>query len=235
MATVTPIALDGSTVEISSALDLDRPGATSFIVARLGNHLQEFGSGDLDFGDFVAEGHGVSFEEEYSFQGGRLRVGRAEKYDTQVKGGYTLRLGVWQGRSSSVKTVIFNGKSADVVSLFDQFTIEETSSGVVMRPARPSVDIVRDGQHAPDFVKPVPGLGLLDVYALTPDKVRGAPQWGGRRVRGGELFVEIGARREDTTLVLLGRSAFTRIYPDEGTTESDVVAEASELEVAWSA
>src|SRR5918992_2902159 len=93
-------ALDGSTVRISStSLTVPRNGATGFVIARFGSHRQEFGRGDRDLGKSIARAHDLTFDEEYRFQGGRLRLGVVEKYDPEIGLRETFRLGVWEGRS----------------------------------------------------------------------------------------------------------------------------------------
>lgn len=55
MPIATLTALDGGSVEVDSRLDFAILGATRFLVANIGGHLQEFGASDLAFGDHVAE------------------------------------------------------------------------------------------------------------------------------------------------------------------------------------
>ena len=235
MPSVTLTALDGGTVELMSPLDVRRGGATSFIVVKWANHLQEFGAGELEYGEFVAGVHEIEFSEEYSLQGGRLRIGFGEHYDPQTRASATTALGVWEGTGRALKTVLWEASSQDVIGVFEQFDIAERPTGIVLLPRSPAVSVVRDGAHAPDVVQYVQGLGLVDVFQLTDEVRRGMPPWAGRRVRGGELFSEDAGPEAVLTLVLAGPSAVARIYPDEGAVESELLERASELEVSWQA
>lgn len=172
MPSLTFTALDGATVEISAAFTFPREGATSFVIVQIGSHRQEFGSGDLDLGDDVARAQEVIFSEEYLLQGGRLLLGSAEKYDAEIKLHSTVHLGVWKGLSHSLKTLTYAGTTRDLVSLFAQFKIEETGTGITLSPGASNVSILEEGVDAPVLVKNVPGLGLLEICQLTPDRKR---------------------------------------------------------------
>jgi len=226
-------ALDGGVVNLSSPLDLTASGTTSFIVFDIGGYRQEFGSGGLDFGDIEAANHGVTFDEEYSFQDGRLRLGSVVQTDGGVSN--ILRLAVWQGLERSLKTVIYEGESKDLIGLLDLFTIIEGAGGLVLKAKDPTViTVVRETSSAPDIAQPLPGFGLLDIFELTPSMGRLLPEWGGFQSPNGELFVEEPGTSE-MTLVYVGESAFARFYPDENVSESDLLNLVTALDVRWEA
>ena len=227
-------ALDGSTVEVASRNAFRRAGSTAFAVAKIGTHLQEFGAGDLEFGETVSRGLDIPLTEEYRLQGGRLRIGSKAEYDPQSKARSTMRLGVWEGTATSIRTVIYNGTSADLLSLFNQFRIRETPTGVVLTPAAHGVSIVKDGVHAPDVVTHIEGVGLVDIFRLTRDKVAGLPPWGGMPVTDGEIYVEHNNPPDIVTLVVVTPSAMARITADDEFEEAGFISAASDLQVRWS-
>lgn len=233
MAEVVHTALDGSRVRVTAPYELDAPGSTAFVVADGGSFRQEFGSGDLILGELVASAHGINLNEEYAFQGGRLRIGSTEKYDEQVRLRYTVRLGVWEGQRYSVKTLIFGGTSTDLIGLYDLFDIRETSTGVILDPRQPRIRLVREGRGAPDIIKPIGGVGLATVFKLTPTAARTIPPWAGKPVRGGELFVRNANIPDRLFLVLVAESAVGYIEPNDSASEEALVAGASELTLDW--
>lgn len=233
MPEVLHTALDGSQVRMTAPYDLNRPGSTAFIVADGGTFRQEFGSGDLILGELVATAHGITLDEDYAFQGGRLRIGAAEKYDDQISLRYMMRLGVWEGERHSIKTIIFGGTSSDIIALYDQFEIRETTTGVILNPRKQGLGLVREGQGAPDIIKPIAELGLATVFKLTPSVARTIPPWAGRSVRGGELFVRNADAPDRLFLVLVAETAVAYIQPNDAVSDVKLVAGASELTVDW--
>jgi hypothetical protein len=226
-------ALDGATVYLSADRELQEIGTTSFAVFDIGGHLQEFGGGPHDFGDIEASRRGVTFEQEYASQGGRLRIGSAQR---RTPTGFPLppvRLAAWQGQAHSVKTVIYGGTPRDLIGLLSSFSIGETPNGVTVRPRSPEqATLVRTTAHAPDIARPVPGIGLLDISELTPDVAAQVPAWKGRLVAGGEVFVE-SPRTDEMTLVFVGESVFIRIYPNAGVSERELLQFVASLSGRW--
>lgn len=229
---LTVVALDGSLVRFSGPLNLASAGTTMFALINYGGGVQqEFGSGGLDFAKHVARAHRVTFSEEYAFEGGRLRLGSVveslEKYQLR----HTLRLGLWEGKTASVKTVMYNRTPGDLLAVYEQLGIEETPLGAILRPKN-GYDFVRDGRGRPNVWTPVPGFGLIDVSKLTTSVARGLPSWPGARVKGGELFVQNRGDAQRELLILVGDTAVAQIDPDGPITDSLVEA-ASELTLDW--
>jgi len=235
MPVATLTAVDGGSVKIDSPLDFSMIGATTFLVARIAQHLQEFGAGELAFGDHVAQATEVSFEEEYSVQGGRLRLGSAEH--TDQAGGLSprsFRLGVWSGKAYCVKTFIYNRPTSELIDIFRLFSIDERDDGVVLNSTRGDVPVMMKGAQVPKVVNNIQGLGLLEIRRLTPEIKRQFPPWDGLPVRGGGIFHDDPRGQGEGSLVLLGLSAVTRVYRDPALLDEEFVDAASELLVTWS-
>ena len=235
MAAIRHTALNGGMVEIDGGgADLTRPFA-SFIVARFGSHLQEFGAGRLDFGATVARELEIDLTEEYSYQGGRLRLGSGPWVDLDTKHETVIRIAVWEGTAYSLKTVKYGGRSLDLIALLDQFVISETADGIAMRPTNPhEVRLARIGGHAPSVVQNVPGVGLLEVAELTPERAKRLPPWAGLPVTGGELFVENERSRDAKTFLMVGHTAVSRLYPNHWEDEEAAIVDRfSKMKVEW--
>lgn len=167
-------------------------------------------------------------------------------------------LGVWLGSSFSThmwltSTDSDSAESADtltarILTIFNQFTFTETSTGVVMKPiVRSSFSLVRKGGVAPHIARYIDGLGLVDAFERTPEQEWLVPTAPGERVAGGELWVEGAtiqkadspddlATDESLTLLLVGDTAIARIDPDLGDVpEASVLERSSSLTVDWKA
>ncbi|MDQ3381118.1 MAG: hypothetical protein M3546_12515 [Actinomycetota bacterium] len=236
MPVATLAALDGGSVEIDSPLGFTTLGATRFLVAQINSRLQEFGASDLPFGDHVAEATSVSLDEEYSVQGGRLRLGSAE-HSEEGFSTRTFQLGVWSGNVYCVKTFIYNRPLHELIDVFDAFEIEERGDGVVLTSRRDGVAITTTVAQVPKVVNNIPGLGLLEVRKLTPSIRNQLPPWQGLHVRGGQLFQESGRGQQEASVILLGASAVTRVYRDPALSDEQFdkfIDRASDLIVTWS-
>lgn len=213
LGSVTHTALDGSIVEISGPVDLSQP-ATSIAVANIQGVFQEFTSGRTGLGDRIAAELDIAeFDESYVYQDGTLRLGSVLQTDPSSMAQATVRLGVWQGKLFEVFTVSYGGASSDLVAIFGYFTISEQEYGVVLTPSdAAATPFETAAKMAPNLVKHVPDLGLLDVKQLTPESSSELPTWAGTSVAGGELFVE---NDDDAPfLVLVGDTSITVALPD---------------------
>jgi hypothetical protein len=248
-SSATRLALDGSTVHIHSALQLvhnyTSVGALDVGLPR--RAWQEFIAGPLGFGEEFAfspgTADGMAFDEEYSLQGGRLRLGWGKEhvgpdgaeYWERGPGGRgrpkPVRIGVWEGQSFSLTTVIRGDTSSDLLSIFEAITIVESPLGVAITAAnrgrRPFVE-------GPSVLQDVPALGLLDVADVSDPGVRALPRRKrGTPVKGGELFVE--ARGEPTmSFMLVGKTSRTYIIPHPGIAEQQLVDGCANLKISWS-
>jgi hypothetical protein len=226
--------LDGSSVTLAGPFaDLADPGATSFAVFRLDGRQQEFGAGGRAFARDDAAALGIELTERYFLPGfGTLHVGSTERTDTSSGAREKLSLGAWEGLGSSVRAVLSNASSADVIALFDQFVIDETAEGPAMRPKdRARVGVDRGAGLAPSLIHGVSRLGLVDVAARTSAMDRILPSGGGRRTPNGELFIDRAGGRSHVTAV--SSTAVAKIMPDPDMDESTVVGAAAELQAEW--
>ena len=184
-AEVVHRALDGSRFRLGGDLELDG-AATSTADLVTGRGLSQFTSGSTGLGADMARAAGVGgFDEELSYQGGALRVGRKKIYDTRARLSEDLLVAAWVGERYSLVTHLYNGSTERLLGLLRTLRIEEHADGVTVLPAPRSGTTFR-GPAA--VVKPVRGLGLLEIRTLTPQLARELPSWSGMRVGSGELF-----------------------------------------------
>ncbi|MGH9890788.1 MAG: hypothetical protein ACREA0_02135 [bacterium] len=233
MGTVTHLAADGGRVVIGGPVDLSKP-STSVFVASFGGRKHEFTTGPFAFGQSVAAEFAVALDEEYSFQGGRLRLGSAVQVFPPDGFEYLLHLGVWEGTSWSLETGFYEGDLSYMIALFDQFTILERTHGLVVGPKDPAITPIDEGRALqPRLLKVVPGLGLLEVQQRTSDVEGGLPNWVGSSVAGGELFRD-GERFGRHWFILVGETAVTVIDPDQ-VPEQSLLSRLSAVTVSWDA
>ncbi len=184
-AEVVHRALDGSRFRLGGDLELD--GATTSTADLVtGRGLYRLTSGSTSLGADIARATGVGgFDEELSYQGGALRVGRRKIYDARARLSDDLLVAAWVGERYSLVTHLYNGSTERLLGLLRTLRIEEHADGVTVLPAARS-GITFRGPAA--VVTPVRGLGLLEVRTLTPQLAWELPSWPGVRVGSGELF-----------------------------------------------
>jgi hypothetical protein len=221
----------GDTCVIDGPIDLSRP-TTTYGVAVAGTYWQQFGTGPLTYGPMFASEQGYPMTEEYSFQGGTLRIGSRDYTDEVTKVFSVIRLAVWEGSRYSLRTIKYDMPSSEMIAVLDQFTFEETESGLVLRPKGSSSLAFSRVEHPPFLLKDVPRVGVFEMKQLTRSSAAGLPARQGKRVRGGELFV---SRRGTVTMtyVLASKKAFLRVDPDLYEHEDSVIASLSETVVDW--
>ncbi|TYK46140.1 hypothetical protein [Actinomadura decatromicini] len=180
---VTHRSLDGVRVRLAGPHDLDRPCTSVARIADRGR-LHEISSGTRADALSWADDIGVErFDEEFRIQDGRLRVGRTETRDPDTGQREPVLAAVWEGRRHAVFTHLYHARPADAVAFFGTLRLTEHDDGIVAVP--------RGRARRPDpaeLVKEVPGLGLLEITALTTGTRRRLPPWRGASVAGGELF-----------------------------------------------
>lgn len=232
VASVSHTALDGGSVEIrGDAFDLTVP-FTSVAVASFSGRKHEFTSGSSQFGNDLAAEFGVRLDEEYSFQGGRLLLGSAVQTDPGSQAEHVLLLAVWQGSAYCLETAIYEGDLGYLVALFDSFTIEERSGGILLQAKDiTATPFETEGVYRPSVVKLLRGLALLQIQQRTDRVEETLPPWRGRRTAGGELFTD-----GDSTvplLILVGETTITTIYPNEGVSEVALSGALASLVTEW--
>jgi hypothetical protein len=235
----THAALDGGRVEIGGTR-LDLGSQPSSIATFLVNGVaQEFTASYREFGKDRAADLGVPFIEEYSFQGGRLRLAsgsRAEGYgaaDAAIDF-VPLHLGTWEGAQYSVHTLSYGTFASDLVGIFDQFNIVETARGIrlIQKKPRPFVG------GEPKVLKEIPSLGLLQIRRLTKIAARVVPRWPGTPVLGGELFKKgeadlFGDSCGKVSFYLASPTALTFIAPDPDGSLAEALDLLADLSVDW--
>lgn len=230
-STVEVTVLDGSGVTISAVANLEAHAASSHIEARVPWGVRQFASGPTTFGAEVATELGISqFDEEYEFQGGRLRLGSAVVVDGQGVP-VLYRVGAWEGIAHSLKSVQYGGESGTLVALFDLFDIAEGASGVSIRPRDPTIQFGWEGWQTPRVAKFVPDFGIIQVRPLTEFIAKTIPPWEGLPVADGELF-QVGYGTT-WTLILVGDNTYTKIYPQPGLPQATAIAAATDLLIDW--
>jgi hypothetical protein len=232
LSSITRAALDGGLVTISVQGDLDRPWGT-YVEYSLGGSIQQFGAGGIDFAATIARELSISLDEQYSFQGGRLRIGSKSEYNPVTRQRELTRIGVWEGWGFSLKAVLYNRSSKDMIGLLERFTVTETPNGLVIDPVRPALAELQRGQWAPRVAQNVPDLGLISIRERTPEREKRLPKWKGMTVSGGELFVDRRGTAQ-MTFALAGETAVTRLYPNSWEADvTDILDRFSEAKIDW--
>jgi hypothetical protein len=202
----------------TSSLELITPfGVTEFISGRLG-----FGRSHA--GDFNIS----TFDEEYSFQGGRLLLGQGVV--TYSDHSLLARVGIWEGKERSVAAHLYEHQSLDMIAMFDFLTLVEEPGGVVAVPKNAKVTpIVMAARHAPEIILHLHDLGLVRCYEGTTDAKAFLPPWGGSDAAGGELLAGDGG-----TYIIISDSAVAHVYTDGEEASDSVIADhLFELVVEW--
>lgn len=243
-------SVDGATVEISGAgLEID-PNRSSRIASFRGSlGWYEFTVVPMSDGqvDKAATAAGIRLVERYGVRnGGTVRIGTSTATDpvTGLEGRSVL--GVWVGAQFAVEVWIQREESPSakdemttlVLTIFNQFEITETPTGVVMKPfAVSDFGLVREAPRAPTVVISTPGLGLVKVLARSPEQGRAMPRDAGARVRGGQLWVSERVPSEALLAFLLASdTAVAHVYTDADQVAEDTLLErASRLVVEWRA
>ncbi|WP_165975730.1 hypothetical protein [Actinomadura rubrisoli] len=206
---ITHRSLDGVRVRIAGPHDLGRP-CTSVARIAEGGRLHEISSGTRDDALAWAEHIGVErFDEEFRIDGGRLRVGRSASRDTETDVSDPVLAAVWEGRRHAVFTHLYHGRPADAVAFFGTLRLTEHEDGITAVP--------RGRARRPEpaeMVKEVPGLGLLEITALTAQTRKRLPPWRGAPVAGGELFQDT-VEGQGPYFLLALKSLLVTVLPDE--------------------
>ncbi|TDC58390.1 hypothetical protein E1281_01750 [Actinomadura sp. KC345] len=207
--TITHRSLDGVRVRLSGAQDLGRPCTSVARIADRGR-LHEISSGTRADALGWAEEIGLDrFEQEFRIQGGRLRVGRTATRDADTGLSDPVLAAVWEGRRHAVFTHLYHARPADAVAFFGTMRLTEHADGITAVP--------RGRARRPDpaeMVKEVPGLGLLEITALTGQTRKRLPSWRGASVAGGELFQDT-VEGQGPYFLLALRSLLVTVLPEE--------------------
>ncbi len=244
---MTRTVLDGSAVEIDSS---ETPadvftGDVMTLLRPFGNRRQRFAAGPRDFALRTAFDPdiavGLRFEEEFVYDGGRVKIGWGnqpigpdgadywEVSGTGVLRRKPFRILTWEGSAYSMYAHTYGRESTDLIQALTQFHIQESPSGLSCIPKAPSATPFIKG---PTIMELRPTIGLLYIRELTTETAKTAPKHSGTRVKGGELFI---ARQgqPDMYFVLVGSSSITQIEPEEGFSSDEVLVRIEDLVVTW--
>lgn len=178
-------ALDGSRFRLDGALPLDGV-ATSTADVRTVAGMHQLHAGPVGLGADVAGAAGVGpFAEEFSYEGGTLRIARRKLYDARAQLSDDLLVACWTRARHSLVLHLYNSSTERVLGVLRTLVIDERPDGVVARPTATGGTTFR-GPSA--VLKQVPGLGLLEIRSMSAELARELPSWAGVRVAGGELF-----------------------------------------------
>ncbi|MDQ3964715.1 MAG: hypothetical protein M3277_12525 [Actinomycetota bacterium] len=231
----THTLLSGETVVLDAPYDVESGYATNFLTVAIGmQRFQELKSGALPFAEAVArQVVGVLvFDEEYEYKGGRLRMGSAVEVDPVSNNVQTRRSAVWEGTAFSLNTNIYEGHSADLVAILDEFEFHERENGLELEIKQPEVTRANRRLHSPRFVKEPNTLGLIAAMERTRNSEYRVPRWAGKSVRGGELY-KTEPPGESVRFLLVGPSSITEIIPDPSAAPEAVAEDAANLVVQW--
>lgn len=221
-ANVIHRALDDRRFRLAGALNLDQP-FTSVVEVVIGGRVHELTAGPAGLGDDVAAASGVTrLDEELSYQGGRLRLGRARHYDGVTRLVEDVLCVVWQGARYCLVTHLYGGTAADALALLRTMRIVEHEDGVALTPSGGSF------AGPATVIKQVPRLGLLELSPLTARHTRTLPSWQGVATRAGELFRDT-LGDGSPYFVLAGRDTWATVLPLADTAVDDVPALADRL------
>ncbi|GAA2608024.1 hypothetical protein SMC26_17585 [Actinomadura fulvescens] len=239
-------ALDGGEVEVRSAVPIGDVTHSVMVELRaLGIKSTEVCAAGLGYADELARSPeiaiGMRFDETYSFQGGRLRIGtgrqpigpdKAEYWERGPDGRNRrkpIRMAVWTGRRHELHVVQYGGEVERLLSIFRQFQIRETTHGVICTPRNAKETIFYEG---PTAIFGIPQLGILEVEQFTKQVARALPGHRGTPVAGGDLYAGQMASG-DNYYLLRSRNAKVTLVPDA---RPQVLAQALEtLQVDWRA
>lgn len=219
-------ALDGYRFQISGKVDLSRP-FTSVARYAVDGGLYELTSGEHDAAKGWTGDLGIQrFDDEFSLRNGRLRTARVTDYDKRSGLEDQLLAVVWEGRNFSMFIPMYNAKPADAVHVFQLLGVTEHDDGLTVAPTNPK----RAGIAEPaELAKEVPGIGLLEMTALTKTTARRLPSWSGAKLPHGELFRD--TLDDDSAYFLLATpSAIVTVLPHDGET-AGVPARIGDLKV----
>jgi hypothetical protein len=206
---VTHRSLDGIRVRLSGPHDLSRPYTSVAKIAAAGR-LHEISSGTVADARAWADDVGVErFDQEFRIQGGRLRVGRTRTVDHDAGVADPVLIAVWEGRRHAVFTHLYHGRPADAVAFFGTLRLTEHDDGMVAVPRGRAIR-----PEPAELVKEVPGLGLLEITALTGQTKRRLPAWQGAKVAGGELFQDT-IEGQGPYFLLATKALLVTVLPEE--------------------
>lgn len=222
---ITHVAIDASTVTITSRADL---GAVATSAGRysVDGIVREVTTQPAGFFPVLAQAEGLEPTEEYQYRGGTLHLGRSVHADPVSGTQRVDTTGVWDNAGGSLAITTSDLTTDGLLALLDRFDLRPSPEGLAVLPANGL-----SWYDAPQLVKELPGLGLLEIVPLSNDTAGALPSWAGTEVAGGELY------RDELApgvpyLVLVTESARVNVLPDEAAVDA-ATRGASSLQVEW--
>lgn len=224
-ASTVHLAIDASRVSITATADLSRI-ATSAGRFTVDGIVREVTTQPAGFFDLLVTAEGLRPTEEYQYRGGTLRLGQTIHRDAWSRSRRTDTTAVWEAGGWSTAVTGADLDAGTVLTLLDRLDLRPGPEGLAVLPGGGIA-----WYDAPQLVKEVPGVGLLEVLPLSADTARSLPSWPGTPVAGGELYRDEMAPGVPY-LVLVTETALVNVLPDEGGIEAATEG-ASALSVEW--
>lgn len=224
-ASVQHLAIDGSTVTLTSGADLTAP-ATSIGRYTIDGIVREITTQPGVFFDVLVAAEGVRPTEEYQYRDGTLRIGQTTHPDPTTGIERLDNTAVWESAGVSLAITTIDLSTEALLGVLDRFDLTPGTGGLAVTPrAGPA------WYDAPGLVKELPGIGLCEVFPLSNDIAGGLPSWPGTAVAGGDLYQDEMAPGAPY-VVLITETARVNVLPDTGAIEAAVEG-ASTLRVDW--
>jgi len=226
--------IEGSTVSVESDSDLSL-SPTSFARWTIDRNTFEFGSGKREFADSFARGLGLkAYASDLSFGGGRLRVGSDVILDETTRWSAPRSWAVWEGNTYSFFTQRINVSQRELVDVVARFDVTESETGVFLTPVQGDA-LPAPASGLPSLYKGISNIGLMSIWAR--GNAPTIPSWGGRRVRGGELYRGSSTPIDDGqiqhSLVLVGNSAVALLDVNVDADEEAAVDRMANMVARW--
>lgn len=202
-------AIDGRRFTLTGSLDLSLP-FTSAAAVNIRGRQYELTTGSAGLGDELAGAIGLrSFDEEFGFGGGTLRIGHKRDYQASTQLLEDRMLAVWQGQRYSLITQLYGTSTTAMLGALRTLRIAEHDDGIAVAPM-PSAG---SSFAAPaSVVKQVPTLGLLELAPRSAPQASALPAWQGVATRSGELFTDT-LPNGDQYFVIAGRDTWVTVLP----------------------
>ncbi len=161
--------------------------------------------------------------ETYSMKDGTLRVAEV-RLPTATGRARELTVGAWEGKAGCLTTSLVGATRQPLVEMFDTLRFSEGQLGLAIDS--PVITQTR----APEVIKEVPGLGLLNIRPAIASELERLPKARGYEVTHGEIFR---FSATGNTLLFVGASAVVRVTPLSACTQEGMLSIAQGLRVEW--
>jgi hypothetical protein len=224
-------SLDGRRFRFGTGFDLGQP-TTSVLDVVIGGRLQEFTAGPVALGLEVAKalsatGTAKGFDQELTYQGGRLSIARTGRYDGQSRLVEEPLVAVWHGSRYCMVTHWYGGGTAELLGVLRTLRIEEHDDGLMVHPDRAAgTDLAAPAT----LIKQIPGLGLVELSPLTDVHLTTLPGWRGLTTPAGEMFKDT-LSNGAPYFILAGSDIWATVVPLAGTSPDRVADRLGQLKV----